>query len=394
MMLFGVWLLYFGFGLTASALAPLVRPITADLQMSYAAMGTVLGAWQFVYLGSALPCGALVDRIGLRRSLLFASGLIGLSCLLRGMASGHLTLLLAVGVFGLGGPLVSVGAPKLIRLWFDGPQRGLAMGLYVTGPALGGIAALSLTNAVMMPWLEGEWRQVLLVYGVVVLSFGLLWLVISSHSANRELEQQQSHVERPPQLEIFARLVRIPAVQWVLLLSIGIFLYNHGLSNWLHEILQTRGLTADHAGFWASIPTVAGIVAVLVFPRLATPERRIPILAGLFACAGVAVLLLCSETPELLLAGLVLKGLTQGSMMTILLLVLVEIPDISERDTGAAGGMFFTAAEIGGVLGPVSLGLISDSTGGFTPALLLLSGVCFGMVLMLRMLKRHTTLRQ
>ena len=44
MMLFGVWLLYFGFGLTASSLAPLVRPITSDLQMSYAAMGAVLGA--------------------------------------------------------------------------------------------------------------------------------------------------------------------------------------------------------------------------------------------------------------------------------------------------------------------------------------------------------------
>ena len=388
-MLSGVWLLYYGFGLTASALAPLVRPITTDLQMSYAAMGSVLGAWQLVYIGSSLPCGALVDRLGLRRALLLAAGLIGLSCMLRGLASGHLSLFLAVGVFGLGGPLVSVGAPKLIRLWFDGPERGLAMGLYITGPALGGITALSLTNSVMMPLFDGQWRQVLFVYGVAVLLFGLLWLAISSHPANRELEQSQSQVERPPQLEIFARLVRIPAVQGVLLLGIGTFLYNHSLNNWLHEILQTRGLAADHAGFWASIPTVVGILGALVFPRLAVPERRIAVLTGLFSSAGIAVLLLCAESPAILLTGLVLKGVTQSSMMTILLLILVEVQEISERDTGAAGGLFFTAAEIGGVLGPVSLGLISDSTGGFTPGLLMLSGVSLAMIFLLRLLRLH-----
>ena len=127
-----------------------------------------------------VPGGAWVARLGLRRALLLAAGLIGLSCMLRGLASGHLSLFLAVGVFGLGGPLVSVGAPKLIRLWFDGPERGLAMGLYITGPALGGITALSLTNSVMMPLFDGQWRQVLFVYGAAVLSSGLLWLAISS----------------------------------------------------------------------------------------------------------------------------------------------------------------------------------------------------------------------
>ena len=49
----------------------------------------------------------------------------------------------------------------------------------------------------------------------------------------------------------------------------------------------------------------------------------------------------------------------------------------------------FTAAEIGGGLGPLSLGLISDATGGFTPALLMLSVVCLTMVFLLRMLRPH-----
>ena len=154
LMLAGVWLIYFCFGLTVTSLAPLVRPVTQDLGMSYAEMGSVLGAWQLVYIVTALPCGALVDRFGLRRSLLLCSLVMGFSFILRAYAVDHLTLFLSVALFGFGGPLVSIGAPKLISLWFAGRERGLAMGIYVTGPAFGGITSLSLTNSVMMPWLE------------------------------------------------------------------------------------------------------------------------------------------------------------------------------------------------------------------------------------------------
>ena len=41
--------------------------------------------------------------------------------------------------------------------------------------------------------------------------------------------------------------------------------------------------------------------------------------------------------------------------MTILLLILMEIPQVAFCYAGSAGGMFFAAAEIGGVLGPLSL---------------------------------------
>ena len=168
LMLGGVWLIYFCFGLTVTSLAPLVRPVTRDLEMSYSEMGSVLGAWQLIYILTALPCGALVDRVGLRRSLLICSIVMGMSFTLRALAVDHMTLFLSVALFGFGGPLVSIGAPKLISLWFMGRERGLAMGIYVTGPAFGGITSLSLTNSVMMPWLDGAWRDVVLVYGIIV----------------------------------------------------------------------------------------------------------------------------------------------------------------------------------------------------------------------------------
>ena len=134
-LLLGVWSLYGTFGLIATSLAPLVVEVETDLGMSHVAMGTVMGAWQLVYILAAIPCGILLDRLGVRWSLLIGALLVGASAFGRSVAEGYGELLLAVMVFGLGGPIISAGAPKVITQWFTGSQRGLAMGIYMTGPA-------------------------------------------------------------------------------------------------------------------------------------------------------------------------------------------------------------------------------------------------------------------
>jgi MFS family permease len=164
LVLLGVWLAYVSFGLVSVSLAPLVGPVTRDLDLSHSAMGAILGSWQAVYIAAAVPCGTLLDRLGARTAIFAGVLLIALSALLRGLAVDFWSLCLAVGLFGVGGPLVSAGAPKVVSIWFHGRDRGLAMGLYMTGPSIGAIAGLSLTNAVLMPLLGDDWRLVLQVW--------------------------------------------------------------------------------------------------------------------------------------------------------------------------------------------------------------------------------------
>ncbi len=384
----GVWLLYFCFGLTAAAMAPLVKPITEELGLSHSAMGVVLGAWPLVYIAAAIPCGALLDRLGARRALFLALIIIALSGTLRGLATGHLSLFLAVALFGLGGPLISVGAPKSISQWFEGTERGLAMGIYITGPALGGILALSLTNGVLMPAAGDNWRTVLFVYAGFVLLCGFAWLAISAHWTARSVERQAAAEPKRPQLQVFVELLRLRPVRLVLLMSIGIFFFNHGLNNWLPEILRSGGMSAAGAGYWASIPTAVGIAGALTIPRLAVPARRLPILLCLFVCAGGATLLIHSPAGPALAFGLALQGVARSSMLTIAMLLLLESRSVVSQSRGMAGGLFFSAAEIGGVLGPFSVGLLTYLTGGFSAALFVLSGVCALLVLLLARLWR------
>ena len=386
-MLAGVWMLYFCFGATAAAIAPLVSHITAELGLSHTQMGSILGAWQFVYIGAAIPCGALLDRLGPRRSLILGALVVAASGILRGVASNYPTLLLAVAVFGIGGPLVSVGAPKVISEWFAGRERGLAMGIYNVGQALGTVVALLLSSSVGLELTGGNWREVLIFYGVVALVAALGWAVISNHAASRAMEKRSASVPRQPQMRIFLELLRSHALRTVLYLALGTFFFGHALANWLPEILRFGGMDVASAGVWASVPVVIGIGGALVFPRLAIPSRRMTILAGLFAAQMAAPLLINWGTGGALALGLVFQGLARGSLSIVVVLVLMELREVDSPRMGAAAGLYFTAGEIGGVLGPLTIGTLYDLTGGFAAALEGLAAICLWQLLLLSRLR-------
>lgn len=379
-MLAGVWFCYMAFGLSMASLAPLVREIEANLRFSHSAMGTIMGAWQFVYIFAAIPCGILLDRIGARWGLAIGALIIGLSGIFRGFAGEYMELLAAVALFGLGGPLISAGAPKVVSEHFEGADRGLAMGIYITGPGIGAIAALLLTQPVVLPWLGGDWRLLLQIWGVVGILSGLFWLLVA-----REGRQPSAPMEDKAQLSSLIEILRIPAVRLILLMSVAVFAINHGMGNWLVEILQSFGASASSASVLATIPVGVGILSALTLPRMAVGSRRFSVLMLLFSCSVVASLALLAQPAGFwLYLTLVVEGIAAGSMMTVLVLTLVEVPGVGTKRSGAAGGFFFSAAEIGGVGGPVLLGVLFNAHGHFSSSLMVLA--LLGILLLISVL--------
>jgi MFS transporter, CP family, cyanate transporter len=370
LVLFGVWLIYSSFGLIATSIAPLVHRIEHDLDMSHAAMGSVMGAWQLMFIAAAVPCGMALDRLGSRWALSFGALCIAASAYGRSVSADYSDLFLAVMLFGLGGPIISAGAPKVIADWFDGSSRGLAMGIYITGPAVGGAVSLMLTNSLLLPYFDGQWRPIFVLWAGLALAAGAAWWLIASlpgvtaHTAPRPVGAGGPH--RAVLLPLLGR----PAVRLVLFMGVSVFMLSHGLHNWLPEILINGGMSVVTAGYWAAIPTLVGIVGALLIPRHAIPSRRFVILAALSLVLTLATVLLQFDSRALVLIGLVLQGLARSSLLTVLILILVELPRIDARSAGTATGLFFAAAEIGGMLGPLGLGILYDATHGFTAGLL------------------------
>lgn len=371
----GCWLLYFVFGLSVTSLAPLVGEITADLNLSRADMGLVLGAWQFVYIFLAIPVGFALQRLGAGRMLILAAAIIAVSGIGRSVADSHWALLAAVAVFGLGGPVVSAGVPQTVSKWFAGSQRGLAMGIYITAPPIAGIVTYSLTQSFLLPAL-GDWRAVLRVWAICSVIAGVAWLLI--WMAGRRIAQQQPGADdalRAYRLADAAGLLSHRNTWLLLGVGAGVFTIDHGLRNWLPEILRSSGLSAEQAGYMASIAVVCGVAGALVFPAIAVAQRRRKVLMSMFVMAAAGCVLLQGWSYPLLVGGLILTGAASGAMMTISILALIEQDYVGPERAGIAGGIFFSFAEIGGVSGPVMLGLLHDYTGGFTASLYLLAAI-------------------
>ena len=121
-------------------------PILRDTGLTRGQMGFALGSWQFVYLFVAIPAGVIMDRFGLRRAIFAGILFVTLSEVARTAAIGQFSMMGAVMIFGLGGPFISVGAPKLTATWFTREEAGLALGIYTVSPSVGSILATSTAN--------------------------------------------------------------------------------------------------------------------------------------------------------------------------------------------------------------------------------------------------------
>ena len=379
--LFLVWLLYAAFGLVSRSVAPLVTPILRDLNMSYSQMGIILGSWQLTYIIVAIIAGAILDKWGIRKSLFIGTVIIGLSATLRYFPIGFSTFLPVVAIFGIGGPLISVGAPKTIASWFRGKGRGTAVGIYTTGPWIGGLIALSATNSLVMPVTGYSWRLTFVYYGLLVFGIALLWWFLARDIEPTEAKEGES-IGRT-----FSRLIKIRNVRLILIMGLLSFAIMHGFTNWLPKIMESVGMSPTISGFVSSIPLIAGIPAVLVIPRLVPPRLRGRILAILAAVVTAALIVSVNTSGAPLFAGLVLFGISGSSLFPILMLILMDTPEIGEKHMGLAGGIFFCVAEIGGFSGPLVMGALADLTGSFFAGaffLASLSLIIFVMTLLLK----------
>jgi len=344
-------------------------------------MGIILGSWQLTYIVVAIIAGTIIDKWGVRKSLFIGTVIIGLSAALRYFPNGFGSFLPVVAIFGIGGPLISIGAPKTIASWFRGKGRGTAVGIYTTGPWIGGLFALAATNSFVMPITGYSWRLTFVYYGFLALIIALLWWFLARDIKPTEATESESIGK------VFSRLIKIRNVRLILIMGLLSFAIMHGFTNWLPKIMESGGMSPTTAGFMASIPVIAGIPAVLIIPRLVPPHLRGRLLALLSLVVAVTLLVSVNTLDFPLFVGLALFGIAGTSLFPIVILILMETPEVGERHMGLAGGIFFCVAEVGGFTGPLLMGTLADLTGTFLAGAVFLAGLSLIIFMMTLLLK-------
>jgi CP family cyanate transporter-like MFS transporter len=145
---------------------------------------------------------------------------------------------------------------------------------------------------------------------------------------------------------------------------------------WLPTIYADNGFSAEHAGLVLAVAQIAQLAACILVPVLARALRDQRLLAAGFAALTGAAYLGIGVAPTLApVLWAVLLGLGQGGALTVALMMIV----VRSPDTASAARLSGMAQGVGYVLaaaGPPLVGALHDGLGGWTLALIMVTGLC------------------
>jgi cyanate permease len=378
-----IWLVYFAGFMIFSSIPPLVTPIAHDLSLTYSQVGFILGTVLLVYIPLGVPVGLIIDRIGTRRSLMVGITLASLSGILGSFTINFETLFLSVFIFGLGGPFISVGSPKIVASWFFGRDRGVASGIYITGAAVGGSTALAITNTLIMP-LVGTWRNTLLLYGLFGLLVAFICLLFGREAPHTETGGAKTVLLR----EVITRLLRDKYVWIVAIIGFSsAFFAGHGFGRWLPKLLELKGMSQAEAGFLASIPGWCGLIGSIVIPSLGKAGSRKPIVFVTLLVQGICIFTTGITIGLPLIASLVFYGINSAATFPLLIVILMDMPQVGAKYMGAAGGFLFSLGGVGGFTGPLMVGFLVDLTESILPSIIVLTVAVEAMLVFTLLMK-------
>jgi ACS family D-galactonate transporter-like MFS transporter len=366
--------------------------IAHDFGLGPLAMGVVFSAFSWSYFLAQVPAGAMLDRFGARAIYAIAIAGWSLSTLLHALARGFSSLIgmrLALGLFEA--PCFPANS-SIVASWFPRHERAMAIGVYTSAEYV----ALGFASPILF-WVAAAygWRALFLLSGAIGLAFTFIWRRFYVEPGEDKrinaaeialIKDGGGRVGKAGQRPFSAQLL------WALLqdrqligLCIGQFAVYSTFTfflTWFPTYLANeRHMGWIKVGFFASLPYLAGFFGILFAGWLSdtmlrrgmslTLARKIPVIAGLLF-ASIIVLANYVQSDAMVIAILSVSFFAQA-MSSSGWAVLSEVAP--EGTLGLVGGLFSAAANLSGIVTPLTVGAIYQATGSFFYALLFVGAV-------------------
>ncbi|MBP1318269.1 MFS transporter [Herbaspirillum sp. 1130] len=386
--------------------------MSRELGLDPVQMGWLFSAFAWAYVMAHIPAGWLVDRFGVRLTVMAGLLAWSLCTMFMGAAAWFVQVFAALLVlrFLLGTFEAPVGpaSARVIAAWFPATERGLAGAIFNSAQYV----SLALFTP-LMGWLDHRfgWEHVFSVMGALGLLLAVLWwFAYAPPSTHKRINAEEldyirqggglvelgaSHAVRgippappPPTLASVLGLLRSRMLAGIFLSQYCISAITWFFVSWFPTYLvKDRGMSILTAGVVASIPALCGFfggvasgyVSDHLYRRTGslTIARKIPIICGmLLTSAMIGCNFVTADWMVIALMSLAFMGKGCGS------LGWAVVADTAPRSMiGLTGGVFNAIGNTAGITTPLIIGLILGRTGSFYWALVFVG--CHGLVAVL-----------
>lgn len=322
--------------------------------------------WTYAFL--QVPAGWVVDRYGVKFP--YAIGFLFWSAVSASIAfstsvSQLFVLLLCLGV---GESVVTPASLRWIRFHFAETQRGLAVGLYMTGTKLGPALGAPLSALLIVSF---GWRPMFVILGFGCLCWLVPWMLLVKND-DRQLERESVAAATSPAIP-FGRIMASPVIWGTI---IGAFCYMYFVyfcMTWMPAyFVERRNLSLQSMGLYqffsfggmAVMAILSGWVADCVIARGGNPVtvRKVSVIAGFLIGSTELIGALSSSVQVALFFSIFsLSGL---GLVTANYFALTQTL-IPGGSIGRIVGVQNCAANVPGIVAPILTGWLKQATGSF-----------------------------
>ncbi|WP_018348061.1 CynX/NimT family MFS transporter [Longispora albida] len=362
LVLLGIILVALNLRPAVTSLGALLDEVRAGLHLSgtMAGLVTTLPVLSFAAFGALTP--ALARRFGPHRILSSSVALLAAGLVARALTDSALVFFVTSALALAGIASANVLLPGLVKHHFP-DKVGLVTGAYTMTLTLGALLAAATT--VPVAHALGGWHAGLAIWAGVAAVAVLPWLFLRRRDRGLDSAAAARSAVRPSRT----------AIGWALAVYFGTQSLNaYVIMGWLPQIYRDSGFSANTAGLLVAGIMATGIPLAFFMPSLAArrPDQRIVVVA-LNACYAVAYLGLLLAPVQGVLVWTLLFGLGQGAFP--LALAMIGLRSRTPEGTVALSAFAQSAGYLIAALGPMLVGTLYATTGGWTAPLLVLLAV-------------------
>ena len=366
--------------------------LTMNGDLGFTASVYALGASAFFwgYCLFEVPSNIVLEKIGARVWIARIIITWGLFAVATAFVTGVTSFAIVRCLLGIAEAGFFPGIILFFTYWFPARYRGRVVGMFMTALpisiALGAPISTALLELNGFLGLAG-WKWVFIGEGLpaVLLGISVLfyltdrpakasWLTADEREwLTAELQAERHAVESVRVYTVLQALAN-PRTLALATVWLGTVTASLGLVLFLPQILKAIGLTTMMIGVAAAVPYVAGTIAMVVWGYVSDRmnERRWNLFAGCFVST----------------IGFVMAGFLNGSLWALVGMSVATIglyglkgsfwplPSMYLSGTAAAATIaaINSVGNLGGLIGPLSVGWIKDRTGSFEAGLYVLAG--------------------